>query len=170
MNHDLLMKGLDLLFRLIELVILPLLAVLIGKYVKDTRARSALGVLNEQALLAVQRLNKTRRELKDPSKPGTWTEQEAANLRDAARREVRQALGDSMDILIERFGNEMKVDKIIEHAIDAHAESTRAPAEVTSPSQAPPAPSPSAAPAPASPEDPTVPSKPSAPPPSGDGA
>lgn len=139
MNHDMVMRGLDLLFKLIELVIIPLIALAVAKYVKDSRVRGALSVLNEQALLAVQRLNRTRRELKDPSKSGAWTEQEAASLRDAARREVRQALGTSLDVLIEQYGNELKVDKLIEHAIDAHAESTRtasAPAQIT-PSQPP---------------------------------
>lgn len=154
MTHDMMMRSVDILFRLFELVIIPLLALVIARYVKDSRIRGALSVLNDQALLAVQRLNKTRRELKDPSKPGVWTDEEASSLRDAARREVRQALGDSLNILIDQYGSALKVDKLIENAVDAHAESTRGAASAETSASNPPAPSPVEPPAP--PAEPTA--------------
>lgn len=147
MNHDLLLRFIDLLFKLVELVIFPLLALAIGKYVKDSRARAALSTLNEQALLAVQRLNRTRRELKDPSRPGQWTDAEAQALKDAAKREVKQALGDTLESLITRYGSELEVDQLIGRAIDAHAEKTRSAASPT-PSITPPPPTPSQPPQP----------------------
>lgn len=127
-------QWIDLGLKLVEVFVLPLIAVLISRYVRDARINAALALLNEQALLAVQRLNRTRRDLKDPSKPGTWSEEEAATLRAAAIREVMRALGNSFGTLASHYGSDMKVDGMIGRAVDAHAEATRASA-VPDPSQ-----------------------------------
>lgn len=107
------------------LVVLPLVGVLVQRYVKSSQTRNAFAMMSQHVGAAVQRLNKTRRELRDPSKPGNWSDQEAKQLREAALREVRLLLGDSMDVLAAHLGSETKADQAILHAIDAEAESTR---------------------------------------------
>jgi len=133
-------KLINLLFEIVSTVVLPLLALMVARYVKDSKLRGALTTLNDQAALSVQRLNKSRRELKDPSRPGSWTDTEAKALKDAARREVKQALGDSIGLLIEQFGGEVLFDDKINKLIDSHAEGTRTASATPSPSGAPPAP------------------------------
>lgn len=119
----------DMIFRLTEqlllLVILPLVGLLVRRYVKSARTKDAFALMAQHVGASVQRLNKTRRELRDPAKPGQWTEDEAKRLREAALREVRLLLGDSMDVLVDHLGSETKADQAILHSIDAAAESTR---------------------------------------------
>lgn len=154
----------DMLFKLLDqllvLVVIPLAGFLVQRYVKSARTKDAFSLMSQHVASAVQRLNKTRRELRDPAKPGQWTDDEARRLREAALREVRVLLGDSMDVLVSHLGSETKVDQAILHSIDAAAESTRTsavPAEPVRPSA--PAPEPVAQPAGES-----VASNPSAPP------
>lgn len=125
-------QWIDLGLKLVEVFVFPLIAVLLSRYVRDVRVRSALQVMNDQALLAVQRLNKRRRDLKDPSRPGTWSEGEASGLRASATREVARVLGDSFALLCDRYGSPVRVNSMIGHAVDAHAEATRSPAAPSS--------------------------------------
>ena len=118
-------QWIDLGAKLVEVLVLPIIAMLVSKYVRNARIRDALSIVNEQALLAVQRLNRARRALKDPSKPGSWTETEATALREEAVREIRRALGDSLSLLVEHYRSSAKVDIVLGRAVDAHAESTR---------------------------------------------
>jgi len=129
-------QWIDLGLKLVEVFVFPLIAVLLSRYVRDARVRSALTVLNQQALLSVQRLNRARRELRDPSKPGAWTEEEASALRAAATREVARALGESFNVLSERYGSPARVDAMIGNAVDAHAEATRGSVAPANPSDA----------------------------------
>lgn len=118
-------QWIDLGLKLVEVFVLPLLAIVITRYVQDARVKAALEIVSEQSLLAVQRLNRTRRELKDPNKPGSWTDEEATSLREAAVSEVIKALGDSFRLLVDRYQSEARARLMVARAVDAHAEGTR---------------------------------------------
>jgi len=119
-------KIFELATQLLVVVVIPLLSYWVQAYIRSAKTRDAFAMMSQHVLTAVQRLNKTRRELRDPSKPGQWTESEAARLREAALREVKMLLGDSVMVLVNHLGNEGKVDQAILRSIDAAAESTRA--------------------------------------------
>lgn len=153
-------QWIDLGLKLVEVFVLPLLALVITRYVQDARVKAALEVVNEQSLLAVQRLNRTRRELKDPSKPGSWTPEEATSLREAAVSEVIKALGDSFQLLVDRYRSDARARIMVARAVDAHAEGTReAAAAPAAPAAAPDAHAPTLPPPPPA-EAPAAPAAP----------
>lgn len=149
-------KIFELATQLLVVVVIPLLSYWVQAYIRSAKTRDAFAMMSQHVLTAVQRLNKTRRELRDPSKPGQWTESEAARLREAALREVKTLLGDSVMVLVNHLGNEGKVDQAILRSIDAAAESTRSNSTGSNAGATPSAP-PSAPPAP-----PALPTEPSA--------
>ena len=133
-------KLLDMLSSLVFLVLIPLAL----RFIRNSQVRDAILLLNEQAKLAVDRLNKDRRELQDPERPGAWTSEQGERLKAAAMREVIRVLGESFSLLEKHYGSEGQVRQLISNAIEAHVESTRpagAPARVSVPATPPASPS-----------------------------
>lgn len=114
-------KILDILSGLLTLIIIPLAV----RYISNQKVRDAILLLNEQAKLAVDRLNRERRELQDPARPGTWSAEQGERLKNAAISEVVRVLGDSYSVLVSRYGTDSQVMQLINNAIEAHVERTR---------------------------------------------
>lgn len=143
------------LFDLLQVLVLVVLVPLVKHYLGKQETAEAIRQLNDFAKLVVDRLNRDRRELQDPSRPGAWSSEEGKRLQQAAIADVIKLLGDSMELLEKRYGSHKQVLQIIENAIEAHVESTRvASVGVRAPSIPAPAPAPASEPAPSSPEEP----------------
>lgn len=138
------------LFDLLQFLVLAVLVPLVKHYLGKQETAEAIRQLNDFSKQVVDRLNKERRELQDPSRPGAWSSEEGKRLLQAAIAEVISLLGDSVELLEKRYGSHKQVLRIIENAIEAHVESTRGTAVgARAPSIPAPAPAPAPAPSPA---------------------
>lgn len=116
-----------LLLHLVPLLLLGLAALvawlspMIARYVRDKRFALALVTLADTTVKVVGAVAQTVvRDLKDPSKPGTWDERAARAARQEAIAQVRILLPDVISTLKATGRSNADID----HLISTHVEAT----------------------------------------------